>query len=74
MSSNLKKVLVNFQVEGRSYHLLVRAVNDLGDSPDLVTEEPIVAKNPFDPPGLISKNILFKNKPKLNSSYQNYTN
>ena len=38
-------------VEGKSYQFLVRAVNQDGDSPDLVTEEAIVAKNPFDPPG-----------------------
>jgi len=35
----------------------VRAVNDLGDSPDLVTEEPVVAKNPFDPPGIAHAKI-----------------
>jgi titin len=38
-------------VEGRSYKFLVRAVNKDGDSPDLLTEEATVAKNPFDPPG-----------------------
>ena len=38
-------------VEGKSYKFLVRAVNQDGDSPDLVTEEAIVARNPFDPPG-----------------------
>jgi len=37
-------------VEGRSYKFLVRAVNEFGDSPDLVTEEFIVAKNQFDVP------------------------
>ena len=37
-------------VEGHVYKFLVRAVNQLGDSPDLVTEEEIIAKNPFDPP------------------------
>ena len=36
--------------EGKSYKFLVRAVNKEGDSPDLVTEEVVVAKNPFDPP------------------------
>ncbi len=36
--------------EGKSYKFLVRAVNKEGDSPDLVTEEAIVAKDPFDPP------------------------
>ena len=38
-------------VEGKSYMFLVRAVNNDGDSPDLETEVPTVAKNPFDPPG-----------------------
>ena len=38
-------------VEGKSYKFLVRAVNQDGDSPDLETEEAIMAKNPFDPPG-----------------------
>ena len=47
-----------FKAEGRSYNFLVRAVNDLGDSPDLVTEEPVVAKNPFDPPGINNDNII----------------
>ena len=40
---------VNNLVEGRSYRFLVRAVNQLGDSPDLETEEDILAKDPFDP-------------------------
>ena len=26
-------------------------MNELGDSPDLISEEPILANNPFDPPG-----------------------
>ncbi len=47
------------QVEGRSYNFLVRAVNDLGDSPDLITEQPVLAKNPFDPPGLIFLSKMF---------------
>jgi hypothetical protein len=47
------------QVEGRSYNFLVRAVNDLGDSPDLITEQPVLAKNPFDPPGLIFLTNMF---------------
>ena len=38
-------------VEGKSYKFLVRAVNQEGDSPDLVTEDVTIAKNPFDPPG-----------------------
>jgi len=38
------------KVEGKSYKFLVRAVNELGDSPDLITEDAVVAKNPFDPP------------------------
>ncbi len=37
-------------VEGHAYKFLVRAVNQMGDSPDLETEEEIIAKNPFDPP------------------------
>ena len=37
--------------EGKAYKFLVRAVNDLGDSPDLETEGEVIAKNPFDPPG-----------------------
>lgn len=41
--------------EGKAYKFLVRAVNDLGDSPDLVTEDAIIAKNPFDPPSPPSK-------------------
>ena len=36
--------------EGRAYKFLVRAVSTEGDSPDLETEEAVVAKNPFDPP------------------------
>lgn len=42
-------------VEGKSYKFLVRAVNQLGDSPDLETETDVVAKNPFDPPSPPSK-------------------
>ena len=38
--------------EGKSYKFLVRACNKAGDSPDLVMDEAIVAKNPFDPPGV----------------------
>lgn len=37
-------------VEGRNYKFLVRAVNELGDSPDLITEDFITAKNQFDVP------------------------
>ena len=37
-------------VEGKSYKFLVRAVNDDGDSPELETEDFIVAKNAFDKP------------------------
>ena len=36
--------------EGRVYKFLVRAVSAEGDSPDLETEETVVAKDPFDPP------------------------
>ena len=47
-------------VEGKSYKFLVRAVNQDGDSPDLETEEGIMAKNPFDPPGkTILQRFLF---------------
>lgn len=46
---------VNNLVEGRAYKFLVRAVNQLGDSPDLETEQEIIAKNPFDPPSPPSK-------------------
>lgn len=46
---------VNNLVEGRTYRFLVRAVNQMGDSPDLETEEDVVAKNPFDPPSPPSK-------------------
>ncbi len=46
---------VNNLVEGRAYKFLVRAVNQLGDSPDLETEDEIIAKNPFDPPSPPSK-------------------
>ena len=42
-------------VEGRAYKFLVRAVNQIGDSPDLETEGEIVAKNPFDPPSAPGK-------------------
>ena len=37
-------------VEGRKYKFLVRAVNKDGDSPDLETDDFIVAKNAFSPP------------------------
>lgn len=37
-------------VEGRRYKFLVRAVNKDGDSPDLETEDFVVAKNAFSPP------------------------
>ena len=37
-------------VENHSYKFLVRAVNQLGDSPDLETESEIVARNPYDTP------------------------
>ena len=46
---------VPYLVEGHTYKFLVRAVNQLGDSPDLETESEIVAKNPFDPPTSPSK-------------------
>jgi hypothetical protein len=36
--------------EGKAYKFLVRAVNKEGDSPDLISEEAVVAKDPFDPP------------------------
>ena len=36
--------------EGRVYKFLVRAVSTEGDSPDLETEDTVVAKDPFDPP------------------------
>ncbi len=36
---------------GKTYKFLVRATNREGDSQDLVMEEPIVAKDPFSPPG-----------------------
>lgn len=45
-------------VEGHAYKFLVRAVNQLGDSPDLETEGEVVAKNPFDPPSPPSKPIV----------------
>ena len=45
-------------VEGKSYKFLVRAVNQDGDSPDLETEEGIMAKNPFDPPGKSFRNVF----------------
>ena len=41
---------VNNLVEGHVYKFLVRAVNQIGDSPDLETDNEIIAKNPFDPP------------------------
>lgn len=37
-------------VENHSYKFLVRAVNKDGDSPDLETDDFIIAKNPFDVP------------------------
>jgi len=42
-------------VEGRAYKFLVRAVNQIGDSPDLETEKEVIAKNPFDPPSAVGK-------------------
>ena len=36
--------------EGRVYKFLVRAVSAEGDSPDLETEDTVVAKDPYDPP------------------------
>ena len=36
--------------EGKEYKFRVRAVNKDGESADLATLEPIIAKNPFDPP------------------------
>ncbi len=43
-------------VEGRAYKFLVRAVNQIGDSPDLETENEVIAKNPFDLPSPPGKN------------------
>ncbi|KAL1129846.1 hypothetical protein AAG570_012790 [Ranatra chinensis] len=37
--------------EGKPYKFRVRAVNKEGESDELETEKPIIAKNPFDPPG-----------------------
>jgi len=37
-------------VEGRNYKFLVRAVNENGDGPDLITEDFITAKNQFQVP------------------------
>ncbi|XP_059095455.1 twitchin-like [Tigriopus californicus] len=36
--------------EGKEYKFLVRAVNKFGDSPDLILEESITAKDEFNPP------------------------
>ena len=48
-------IKVNNLVEGRAYKFLVRAVNQIGDSPDLETENEVIAKNPFDPPSAVGK-------------------
>lgn len=45
LSLNVKNL-----VEGKSYKFLVRAVNEDGDSPELETEDFIIAKNAFDKP------------------------
>lgn len=37
--------------EGHEYEFRVKAVNDEGESEPLVTDKPIIAKNPFDVPG-----------------------
>ncbi|XP_013109098.2 twitchin isoform X22 [Stomoxys calcitrans] len=37
--------------EGKEYKFRVRAVNKEGESEDLETDKPIIAKNPFDEPG-----------------------
>ena len=38
-------------VEGNQYHFRVYAVNEIGESEPGITDEPITAKLPFDPPG-----------------------
>ena len=38
-------------IEGNSYHFQVFAENDIGRSDPAVTDEPITARLPFDPPG-----------------------
>ena len=54
-SINSMSLQVNNLVENHSYKFLVRAVNKLGDSPDLETEGETIARNPFDPPTPPSK-------------------
>ena len=46
-------------VQGKSYKFLVRAVNQVGDSPDLETEDVTVARDTFDPPGELLQKIIF---------------
>ena len=54
-SVNSMSLEVKNLVEGRAYKFLVRAVNQIGDSPDLETENEIIAKNPFDLPSAPGK-------------------
>jgi len=54
-SVNSMSLEVKNLVEGRAYKFLVRAVNQIGDSPDLETETEIIAKNPFDLPSAPGK-------------------